>query len=429
MLKKILSTLTTRISTTILSFLIVVMTARFLGAEAMGTISLIVLGVTILISLNSMVGGAGLVYLIPRNNYNILLTYSYLWTLAVPLITLGLLQVFNLFSTNPVNSFHIVMLSFIFSFSKVNLNVLISKERIGEVNIVNLAQVFVLFVFLAGGFFVFKIRETSTYIAGLYFSYALCSILSFLFLRDHLPRPDLSSAREYISKLFSYGFLIQLANLLQLLNYRISYYIIDHYLTRSVLGIYSVGVQFSEAIWILCRSFALVQFARISNTQDKDYAIRVTIQFAKVSFILTCLLVFILLVLPPAFFAFVFGGEFARVPEIIAWLSVSIISNSITNMLTNYFLAVGKHHLNSVVNVTGLALAVTGGFILIPKFGYAGAGIATSISFLAMLTISWFLFRKLTQVKLNDLLINRNDIGTLKKIIIEYSAKKRINKN
>ncbi|MFP4059461.1 MAG: polysaccharide biosynthesis C-terminal domain-containing protein [Bacteroidota bacterium] len=409
MFKKILSTISTRVMTTLMSFFIVVLNARYLGAEDLGTISLIVLGITILMNLNSIVGGGNLVYLIPRYNYHSLLTFSYLWVFAILVIFLVVMQFFNVFSTGKTYSLHIILLSFVLSFSKVNLNVLISKERIGKVNIINFLQVFLLFATIITGFFLFFRREIEVYIVGLYISYLTCTVLSFIFFGDHLPKPRFREIKLHLKKLVSYGFLIQLANLLQLLNYRVTYYIIDGYFQRSVLGVYSVGIQFAEALWLICRSLALVHFSRVSNTNDKPYAIRITLQFARASFMITILLVILLLCIPSSIFSSVLGNEFRVVPKIIAYLSISIISNSLTIMLTNYFLAVGKHHLNSVVNIAGLILTIGVGFILIPRYGYAGAGITTSVSFFTMLVIAFILFRRLTGTRAKDLLIRKED--------------------
>ncbi|MFW5752090.1 MAG: polysaccharide biosynthesis C-terminal domain-containing protein [bacterium] len=49
------------------------------------------------------------------------------------------------------------------------------------------------------------------------------------------------------------------------------------------------------------------------------------------------------------------------------------------------------------------------GFILIPRYGYAGAGITTSVSFFTMLVIAFILFRRLTGTRAKDLLIRKED--------------------
>lgn len=73
--------------------------------------------------------------------------------------------------------------------------------------------------------------------------------------------------------MLTYGFAIQIANFAQLLNYRLSYYIIEFCSGRKALGVFDLGTKLSEAVWILPKSMATVQYARISNSKEnKIYA-------------------------------------------------------------------------------------------------------------------------------------------------------------
>ena len=66
MIRNVLGTILTRMITALLTLAVVVMNARFLGAEKVGVISLVILAVTIVQMVNNFVGGASLVYLVPR---------------------------------------------------------------------------------------------------------------------------------------------------------------------------------------------------------------------------------------------------------------------------------------------------------------------------------------------------------------------------
>jgi len=61
MLKNILSTITTRILVALLTLIMVLVNARYLGAEKVGTIGLIILAIAILQLVSNLVGGGALV--------------------------------------------------------------------------------------------------------------------------------------------------------------------------------------------------------------------------------------------------------------------------------------------------------------------------------------------------------------------------------
>ncbi len=85
MIRKILSTTAARLLIASANLGIVWLAARTLGAEGMGTISLFILGISIIQMISAMVGGSALVYLVPRYPVVQLLLPSWLWAVFVSL--------------------------------------------------------------------------------------------------------------------------------------------------------------------------------------------------------------------------------------------------------------------------------------------------------------------------------------------------------
>ena len=54
--------------------------------------------------------------------------------------------------------------------------------------------------------------------------------------------------------MLKYGILGQTANVFQLINYRLSYYLIDAFAGRASLGVFSAATQISEGLWIFGKS-------------------------------------------------------------------------------------------------------------------------------------------------------------------------------
>ena len=85
MLQRILRHFTARVLTAGLSFAVVWLTARYLGAAGRGQISLFLTDVSGLALLAGLVGGSSLIYLVPRRNVWLLLRPAYAWGAAVSL--------------------------------------------------------------------------------------------------------------------------------------------------------------------------------------------------------------------------------------------------------------------------------------------------------------------------------------------------------
>src|SRR6478672_1257627 len=83
MIQRILHHFAARVLTAGLSFVMVWLTARYLGAAGRGQVSLFVTDVSALVLFIGLVGGSSLIYLVPRRNVWHLLLPAYGWALLV----------------------------------------------------------------------------------------------------------------------------------------------------------------------------------------------------------------------------------------------------------------------------------------------------------------------------------------------------------
>jgi O-antigen/teichoic acid export membrane protein len=86
----------------------------------------------------------------------------------------------------------------------------------------------------------------------------------------HTGEVHFKNIRALLAEMSKFGAWVQLANLAQLMNYRLSYYFIEWYAGRQPLGIYELGTKLSEVVWIFPKSICLVQYARLANNQDRN---------------------------------------------------------------------------------------------------------------------------------------------------------------
>ncbi len=415
MFKKVLGTIFTRFFSAILTLAIVVMNARFLGAEKVGVISLIILAVTIVQMINNFVGGSALVYLVPRMNLMKLFAPSYIWGLFSSVATVFILYLINAI---PEGFFaHVMILATMQSLSTVNTMILLGQERIRAINILTVAQVIALITVLLIFYLFTPIREVMVYVYAMYASFLILFMGSFALVTTRLKRDDLSGMKAVIREILRFGSWAQTANIFQLLNYRISYYFIEQMVSKAALGVYATGVQLSEGVWIIPRSMSMVQYSRITNEKRWDYAVKVTLIFSKIGVLLSAVIVAVLVLLPTGFFIFVFGPEFSGVKPVIVSLAVGIIALSFSILLSPYFTGMGKPMHSAIASGIGLVFTIILSLLLIPVYGIIGAGIAATCSYSAATLYQLIAFLVMSGTKARDFLIRKDEIRMLRQEI------------
>ena len=423
MFKKIAGTFITRIICSLLTFIIIIINSNIFGAEGTGAIGLFVLNITILQMLSSFVGGPSLVYMLPRHNNFQLILLSYIFSILTNFVGTIVLYLTNLTSFEFV--WHLFAISIFFTFYYINSLVLLSKENIKAYNFLALIQIFIHFATLLFLLFVLNIKDVSAYIYAYGISYFISFIISLFWTVGKIRFGDSENLFFLFKKMFKYGVIIQSANLAQLLNYRLSYYVIEFLSGRKPLGLFDLGTKLSEAIWIFPKSISIVQYARISNCEDnKLYAKKITLAFLKITTVFAVFATLILVCIPANWLGCIFGNEFINSKRVIYALGFGIIMLSCNLIFSNYFSGLGKYKINTIGSVIGLI--VTGLlFLLLMLFSqyFSGmsiifiAGIISSCSYTASFIYSFACFKKDTNLKFNELTINKQDISILKEIL------------
>jgi len=417
MFKKIAGTVITRFLAAILMLTIVVLNARYLGAEKVGVISLIILAVTIVQMVNNFIGGAALVYLVPRTPLIKLFIPSYIWGFVSSIICALILYLTGLIPEGFV--IHVLILSTLHSLFSINTMILLGQERIKAINILTVGQITFLILTLLVFYLFTSVREVMVYIYAMYVSYIIMFLGSISLITKQLKKDNLTGMSKVIREILAFGGWAQTGNIFQLFNYRLSYYLVEMIVSKAALGVYSTGVQLAEGVWIIPRSMSMVQLSRISNEKRWDYAAKITLVFSKVGILLSILIVSLILMLPSGFFVFVFGPEFSGVRPVIISLAVGIIALSFSIPLSAFFSGMGKPMHSAIAAGIGLVFTVILSLLLIPMLGIIGAGIAASASYLSATLYQLITFIILSGVRIKDFFIRRNEI----KLLIEEARK------
>ncbi|MCD4773118.1 MAG: FkbM family methyltransferase [Bacteroidales bacterium] len=438
MIKKIIGTTGARFFSAFLTFVILWIITNYLGKEGLGTISLIILDIAIILLLNDFIGGSALVYYTPRRNVSKLLSISYTWAFIVIIIFFGIFRLLSIFPLIYATiipqgfEYHILALGLLNTLSFINLNILVGKENIKMYNSIFVIQIFTLFLSLV--FFVFIINkvEVISYVYSLYISQGISFLLGVLCLKKHFTFKNHDHIFVLIKEILNYGSMTQFANIIHLTNKRLSFYVIKSFIGIGSLGIYSAGVQLSEGLRLIGQSISIVQFARISNTTDMDYAKKLTLQLLKFTVLITAFCMIILLLIPTNVFEYIFSKDFGDIRPVMFSLSIGVVSIAASMIFSHYFSGTGKPKYNAISAGVGLVFTLIFAFILIPKYGIIGAGITATLAYSASAIYQLIIFIRITKLKLPEFFLTKMDveffIAEVKKIKALKKIKAKIEK-
>ena len=392
------------------------MLTQFLGPAGKGQQGLVITTITFILVFSNLVGGATLVYLAPRRDSSLLLLPSYSWTVLMSLLALPVLSLFNL--VDPVFTVHVCILAALNSFTTIHTSMLIGRERIRTANIISLIQPAIIIISLLLFFLVFDWPSIWAYIMSLYISACLTLVISYVYLvrmAGNIVTGTLRGYMKVMAEMFRYGFMNQAAHITQMLSFRMSFYVLNAYHGESSVGVYSTGISLAESVWLIAKSISLVQYARIANTDDRAYSQRITVQLSKASLLLSVVVLIPLLLFPAHVYTYVFGEGFGDVRLVIWALSGGVIIYNLSILLGHYFSGTGRYHINTLASMGGLIVAVSLFYLLIPSYSIAGAGIATSISYLFTTLILLIFFVRDNPGNFMRSLSFRGDLDVLKR--------------
>jgi O-antigen/teichoic acid export membrane protein len=420
MLRNIFNTIVTRSLASLINLFVAIVISHVYGAEIRGEQGLILTTITIVTLLTAVIGAGSINFLVPREKVINLLIPSTAWNILTCFIVYLVLMGTNLM-THQIN-LHILILSFLATQSQINIAVLLGFEKIKASNYISLINTVGIFLSIFFCVFVLKVRTVNAYIYSLYFGYSLSLVLSCYYMHTIKydafdPFKELIHSSILASKnLFKYGILNQLDNFAQILSFRFSYYLIDYYFSKSAVGVYSNAISIIESIWLISRSITTVQNARIVNSKDLNYSVKISIDFFKISFFLVFIAMILLLLIPSDFYQFMFGKEFGEVKTVILSISPGILFFSTAFILNGLFSGTGDYIYNTISSIISLVVTVTFGIILIPRMGLIGAGITGSLAYSTNALVKLIFFLSKYKVSLQKLMPNNEDFSRMREL-------------
>jgi O-antigen/teichoic acid export membrane protein len=243
-------------------------------------------------------------------------------------------------------------------------------------------------------FFGFHKSALNVYFRAFYLGTSMVLILGIAILILEKPFKVSEIRSQAIKSILSYGTYNEFNYLIQFLNYRLSYYFIAKMAGLAELGVFSVVVSISEAVWIISRSMSAIHFSNVINSDDQQKSRRETIVFARQSFIVSLLVLSIVVLIPRSLYQLIFGNEFGDVKKFIILLLPGIIAIAVSNLFGHYFSGRGKLKILRNKSIIGLIATIAFLPILLYKYQLTGVCISLNISYLLSSLYLWFIFHK-----------------------------------
>jgi O-antigen/teichoic acid export membrane protein len=226
-----------------------------------------------------------------------------------------------------------------------------------------------------------------------------------MFLRGHLEfqrgsRPELSK----VGKALNLGFRGQLGNVATYFNYRLDIFVVNYYLNTAAVGLYTVGVMVSEAIWQVPNAAAMALVPRTARQQGLSGA-EFTCLVCRQVLLLALLAAIVVAGLSAWVIPAVFGEPFRAAVAVIWWILPGTVALAGAKVMCADLMARGMPGYSSIFALVTLVVTVVLDLILIPRMGIQGAALASSMAYLTNSTLVAIVLKRKLGVTWKSLLV------------------------
>lgn len=406
----LIQTFVTRFLVLILSFFLVMYSTNMWGSEGKGIISIIIANSAIVGFFSNVFAGSSVSYFSSHHKTENVLLYAYIWSILVGLLV-PIIFSFIFFKTTYL--FYIISLSILFSLLSANINLFIGRQDIRKFNNYTILQQSIHILFILLLVYAFRVTNVETYFIAQIACYGILFIISFYEIFQNCKISNFAFSKDVFLSMFEYGWKSQLSAFVQFLNYRLSFYFLEFYVGIAQVGIFSVGITFSEAIWTVSRSLSVILYADVLKSENSEDAILKTKSSLKISFVVSFLLLIFVLLIPNQFYILIFGKDFSQTKQIVLLLSPGILAIAVSNIIGFYFAGTNRLRILNTKSILGFLVTITCSMIAIPRYGILGACVVSTFSYCVSSGILFWRFYKITEFKFQDFLISKTELSLI----------------
>ncbi|NTS41073.1 polysaccharide biosynthesis C-terminal domain-containing protein [Flavisolibacter sp. BT320] len=239
-------------------------------------------------------------------------------------------------------------------------------------------------------------------------------LLCFFYWKQRPVRNEQLHLHEFFS-LVKFSSLVMITNTVQLLAYRVDFWLIQYFWGKYDVGIYAQANKFANLCWLLPNIMAQLLLPKFPGFEQKQIQ-----EIFSAAFYVNMVLILLTLFCTHLFYAYYLSPAYSKglpafhlmLPGYFFWACVIYIGAFVS--------ASGKFSYNLACSSACFVLVLMADIIFIPLFGIKGAGLANTISYTAVFFIYLYILVNKFSFRLNDLLWPRRQmLKSLTKILFK----------
>lgn len=215
-----------------------------------------------------------------------------------------------------------------------------------------------------------------------------------------------------LKKFAAFGFLPMISLLMNNLNYRIDVLMLGSAVSDQSIGVYAVGIQIAEKVWLISEAMRDVLFSKLIKGKDAEEVNKVI----RICFAISALVDLCIIALGKPFIAICYGAEYvnAYYPLVIVLFGTLVMV--FYKIIQAYNVVHKKQNINFVFLAISVVVNVVMNLLLIPVLEVNGAAVASLISYAICATLFLLEYMHTTRSSLRDVvLLKKEDIALVLK--------------
>jgi O-antigen/teichoic acid export membrane protein len=303
------------------------------------------------------------------------------------------------------------------------LGVLQAEERFREYNfqqvaptVLTLAGMVVALLWLRTGLVGAVVTQTVVVVA----------VTIWLAVRVHRVAPlRLAWNRPLARGMLTFGSKSYLQTLASTLHFRIDQYMIAMLLDPTQVGYYAVAVNLTNLLLKIPDATGTVLFPRLAGAPEPD-AHAATSRVCRNTLFVTVAVGLVYALFGGLAIRLLYGHAYTDAVLPLRLMLPGIVMISLYLILTRNFTSRNRQQVNIVAAVAALGINVGCNWVLIPRWGIAGAAISTAISYTVAAAILLVVFVRESGHSVSDIvLVNRDDLSGLMRIAGRFGGNAR----
>jgi O-antigen/teichoic acid export membrane protein len=392
-----------------------IVTARILGPEGKGQLTLILLIPTLSVTFGRLGVGHAVNFYSSRTDRDGLIQNAALlsFVLGLSMMAVALPAVYfmkDLFF-NGIDPRLMVLVSFAIPLSMLFNHLMAMHQALYQIGLRNglfLIQAISNFVLLLLLMLLFQWGlwgALFAYIASL----LLVVIFSCGFFADRIFDRKSSLAPALIKDLLRYGIKSHIGNMLKDLSYRADILILAYFVPAASVGFYAVAITLSEIVWKIPDAIGSVLLPKVAHI-DASTARTFTPAVSRAVVWSVGALAVGLFTLGGRMIELVFGRDFIPALEPLLIMLPGTMSLTLWKIIANDMIAQGYALEYSFTTAIALVAMVVFDLLLIPRFGISGAALAATIAYVLATAAIIALYLRRTRLPFKSLVLpTRND--------------------